>query len=212
MARGNSLWRTERIRDGEKGVFSRGVGMTKTTMSCWLTKEQKPLLPQILKLCHWLGILPSEFFSMSGIAFGQSQNTVSLPSRLHRIDRKCGLSEPRRQGIGQALRRIAENLGDFRSMADVAQGLGTTRGYLNYWFRSSCQTISARHKKHTISLAREKRATYQNEVRIATFRIYCSGIYPSRRKVQQAIKPLKLSLQRPELRAAPKKALKILQG
>jgi hypothetical protein len=197
---------------GEKGVFSRAMEMTKTTMSCWLTKGRKPLLPQFLKLCHRVGMLPSELFGMSKSAAKPALDTVCMPSRLHRIGTKFGLRETSNQAIAQALEQIVEDVSDCRSMAEVAQALGTTRGYLNYWHRASCRAISVRHKKHTLSLAREMRAIHQSEVRIATFRIYCSGIYPSRRKVYQAIKPLKLSLQRPELRAAHKKALKDLQG
>lgn len=202
----------EERAQGKKGIFSQAMGMTKTTMSCWITKRQRPLLPQFLQLCHKLGMMPSEFFRMPQSSIDNLQNEVSLPLRLHRINRKFGLQMPRKSAIGQELKRITDDLGDYRSMAEVAGALGTTRGYLNYWFRDSCLAISARYKKHLNLLARDKCKIHQSEVRLATFRIYSSGIYPSRRKVHQAIKPLKLSLQRPELRASHKKALKDLQG
>lgn len=139
-------------------------------------------------------------------------NDTVLPTRLHTIESKFHLRRPAKQDIGQALKRIAEDVDDVRSMTDIAKALNVPRGYLKYWFPESCLAISARHKKHTISLARKMRAIQQNEVRIATFRIFSAGVYPSGRKVRQAIRPLKLCLKRPELRAAQKKALKYLQG
>lgn len=198
--------------NGEKGAFSRAMGMTKTSVSCWITKRQKPLLPQFLNLCQRLGMMPSEFFRMPAGTAEPQRADVPMPRRLHRIEPKFGSRMPEKSAIGRVLERILADAGDCRPMSGVANALGTTRGYLNYWFRASCLAISARHKKHLNLLARKKRTIHQNEVRNATFRIYLSGIYPSKRKVHQAIRPLKLSLQMPELRAAHKKALKELQG
>jgi hypothetical protein len=197
--------------DGEKKRFSKLLGMTETTMSCWITKGQKPTFPQFLKLCHGLGIMPSELFGIPDSKSGTSA-TTRLPLKLHPIKPKIGRRGPNKSRISSALDVIVADTEDHRPLIEVAEHLEVTAQYLRYWFAEHSRRITSKRKKHLSSIARETCEFRKKEVRNATLRIFCHGDYPSKGKVAAAIKPLKIYLQSPELRAAYKNALKDIQG
>lgn len=202
----------DRHADGEKKRFSKLLGMTETTMSCWITKGKKPTFPQFLKLCHGLGVMPSGLFDLPDSKSGNGSAFPRLPMELRPIKPRIGRRGPGKSGIGTALNAIVTDAEDHRPLMEVAEHLGVTARYLRYWFAEHSRRITSKRKKHLSLLARETCEFRKKEVRNATLRIFCHGAYPSKGRVAAAIKPLKIYLQSPELRAAYKKALKDIQG
>ncbi len=202
----------DRHADGEKKRFSKLLGMTETTMSCWITKGKKPTFPQFLKLCHGLEVMPSELFNIPDSKSGDGGEAARLPLELRPIKSKVGRRGLDKSGIARALKKIVADDEDCRPLVEIAENLGVTSRYLRYWFAEPCHRITSKRKKYLTSLARETCEFRKKEVRNATLRIFCRGIYPSKGMVSAAIKPLKIYLQSPELRAAYKKALKDIQG
>jgi hypothetical protein len=202
----------DQYADGEKKRFSILLGMSDSTMSCWITKGKKPTFPQFLKLCHWLGVVPSQLFKLPG-----RNSTAKLPAarlrlRLGTIKPKVGLTREFEPEIETRLDAILLNSEDHRPLIAVAKHLGVTARYLRYWFNEHCYCITSKRKHHLTRVARATRESRKQEVRNTTLRIFCNGIYPSQGKVAAALKPLKIYLQSPALRAAHKKTLKELRG
>lgn len=202
----------DRHADGEKKRFSKLLGMTETTMSCWITKGKKPTFPQFLKLCHWLGVMPSGLFNIPDSKSGGGGATSRMPPDLHPIKPRAGRCGPNKSSIARALNAIVADAEDHRPLVEIAKYLGVTARYLRYWFADPCRRITSKRKKHLTSLARKTCEFRKQEIRNATLRIFCHGNYPSKGRVSAAIKPLRIYLQSPELRAAYKKALKEIQG
>lgn len=202
----------DRYAEGEKKRFSKLLGMTETTMSCWITKGKKPTFPQFLKLCHWLGVTPSGLFNIPDSKSGAASTNPHWPLKLRSIKPRGGCHGPEKSSIAKAMNVIADDVDDHRPLMEIAEHLGVTTRYLRYWFAEHSRRITSKRKKHLTSLARETCELRKKEVRNATLRIFCHGTYPSKGRVSAAIKPLKIYLQSPELRAAYKKALKEIQG
>ena len=186
--------------------------MTDSTMSCWITKGKKPTFPQFMKLCHGLGVMPSELFNIPDSKSGSGHVDIPMPLKLHPIKPRASHHGPDKSSILKTLNSIIADPEDHRPLMDVAEHLKVTARYLRYWFSDHCRRITSKRKKHISSLARETCEFRKKEVRNATLRIFCHGAYPSKGRVSKAIKPLKIYLQSPELRAAYKKALKDIQG
>jgi len=167
----------DRHADGEKKRFSRLLGMTETTMSCWITKGKKPTLPQFLRLCHWLGVMPSELFNIPDSKSGDGSTAPRLPLELCPVKPRVGRRGPDKSGIARALNAIVADAEDNRPLMEVAEHLGVTARYLRYWFADHCRRVTSKRKKNLSSLARETCEFRKNEVRNATLRIFCHGIY-----------------------------------
>lgn len=156
--------------------------------------------------------MPSELFAIPDSKSGSEVTAPRLPLELHPIKPRIGRRGPDKSRIVRALNSIVADAEDHRPLMDVAEHLGVTARYLRYWFAEHSRRITSKRKKHHRSLAREMCEFRKKEVRNATLRIFCHGAYPSKGRVAAAIKPLKIYLQSPELRAAYKKAMKDIQG
>ncbi len=197
--------------NGQKTRLAEMLGLTRTTIASWIIKKQKPLFPQLLYLCHQLGMMPSEFL-LSNLSL-QKVNTTHIPSaeKLHQISPKIGLLEPPKADIYLRLKAIGSDTSDCRSLAEIATDLSLTRTYLTYWFQAECDLISLRHKQSISQVATQSRKAHILSVRSITWHLYSKGIYPSNRRVAKEIAPLKLSFLKPHLRDVHRKTLRELK-
>lgn len=197
------------LANGQKTRLSEMLGLTRSTMAAWITKQQKPLFPQFLYMCHQLDILPSELLFSErgqGISIGNQVHAV----RLHHIAPKIGLQEPPKADVYLQLKDICNDASDCRSLVEITTNLALTRKYLIYWFPDECKLISLKHKQHKYQQAIERRREQLLLIRNVTWRLYVNGLYPSNRQVAKMIAPLKMSLLKPHLRATHRRALKQL--
>lgn len=202
----------DQYADGEKKRFSMLLGMSDSTMSCWITKGKKPTFPQFLKLCHWLGVMPSQLFKLPGSNAAAKQAATGSRLRLGSIKLKVGQYGEIKPQIERRLDAVISNDEDHRPLIEVARHLGVTARYLRYWFNEHSCSIVRKRKHHLTRVAKLSRERRMSEVRNTTLRIFCNGIYPSQGKVAAALKPLQIYMQSPVFRMAHQKALKELQG
>jgi len=196
--------------DGHKTRLSEMLGLTRSTMATWITKQRKPLFPQFLYLCHQLGLLPSQF--LFDDAALQNLGLTYKPSikKLHSISPKIGLQEPPKADIYLQLKSICNDANDCRPLTAITAALSLSKTYLSYWFPTECKLISLKHKQsiHRMTIQRHKEQILS--VRNITWLLHSKGIYPSNREVAKAIAPLKISLLKPYIRATHRQALKNL--
>jgi hypothetical protein len=196
--------------DGHKTRLSEMLGLTRSTMATWITKQRKPLFPQFLYLCHQLGLLPSQL--LFDDAALQNLGLAYKPSikKLHQISAKIGLQEPPKADIYLQLKSICNDANDCRPLTAITAALSLTKTYLSYWFPTECKLISLKHKQsiHRMTIKRHKDQIIS--VRNITWLLHSKGIYPSNREIAKAIAPLKMSLLKPHIRATHRQTLKNL--
>ncbi len=189
---------------GAKKVASQALGLTSTAFSTWLVKGQKPSLPQLLQLCRRLDQMPAELLGLRR-PDEEKPALVSMAGRL--VSQATRVSVARLADIHRRLQVIVGDSTDCRSMADVRREMGVSRGFLAYRFRELCRRQSAKHQGQrdaAVALRRrEERITVQEVVR----KIAQVGIYPARRRTNQALRAYKLHLIRPALLEAYRQAL-----
>jgi hypothetical protein len=198
------------LADGQKTQFSEMLGFTRSTMASWITKKQKPLFPQLLCLCHRLGMLPSELLLGDFIPDKAEIPYQPHTEKLHQISPRIGLQEPPKHEIWLKLSGICNDPKDCRPLTDITVELGLTRKYLIYWFKKECELISLKHKQWINKTASRKKKEQISHVRNMTWWLHDQGIYPSNRRVAKLISPSKLCFAKSHLRNTHRKTLKEL--
>lgn len=179
--------------EGEKRQLSRLLGLTETSMACWIVKGKKPLLPQLLDVCHKFGLFPAEM--LSGVKPAVIPFAINQP-KLYCIRGRLELDAPERERLHTKLTEIANDPSDHRSLTEVSSVLGARKNFLIYWFKNICATVTAKHRKE---MQRQVKVRWELEAQLvkdAVGRLCNDGIFPSRRKVEAAINPLSLYRQR----------------
>lgn len=207
-----AAWRRSCIRlvgrygKGAKKVASRALGLTPTAFNTWLVKGQKPSFPQLLQLCRRLGQMPVELLEV-----GQAANDhESLIQKADALDIPLAKRMPSEgiQTIRRRLEVIVADAKDFRSTAEICREFRVSRGFLAYRFRDLCRRQSEKHRQwRTAEVANRRRKEHQ-VVQAVVQKAAQEGIYPARRRIEQALRPFRLSLIRKDLRVAYRQALK----
>lgn len=187
----------EEHAEGDKKRFSGIMGLSPTTMSCWLAKGKKPQFPQFIQVCQRLGATPIELLSqenkLTGIEAPLARQKLLCIGKRQRISREEQLR------IGKKLGRIVMDLADVRTLSQIAVALGATRTFLKYHFPDLCAKAVEKRRLQVHETSRAGELSNKAIVRNAVLAIHIQGAYPSRRKVDRAIRPNKLSLARSEL-------------
>lgn len=179
--------------EGEKRKLSRMLGLTETTMSCWINKGKKPLLPQLLDICHQFGLFPVDM--MAGGRPSAIPCAASRP-KLYYILGRLEVDAPEREQLRMKLVEIANDPADNRSLTEVSSVLGARKNFLIYWFRDLCATVTTKHRKEKQRQVEVKWEIEAQRVRDEIAKLCNERIYPSRKKVEAAISPLSLHNQR----------------
>ena len=104
-----------------------------------------------------------------------------------------------RDRIQKQLDVILANPTDHRGLQDVAKQVGLTRHALKYWFRQHAREL-VRKKRAAENRYLAQRYQEQHEyLRGAMQRMVAQGIYPSKRRVNEALSVHRTSLMRPDL-------------
>jgi hypothetical protein len=190
------------MADGKKTRFSKMLHMSSSTMKTWVDRRQKPLFPQLLSLCRQLGVMPLELFQSKPVPEVVFENTTIYFRISPKVGKRVSIDVVR-----QRLHKILNNADDHRPLTEVAIELGVTRKYLLYWFRDIALKLSERHKKHLSEQSRSVRVSQIATVRNLTLGLYLKGEYPSNRIVARLLKPVKISLQEPQIRNVHRRAI-----
>lgn len=183
------------IADGKKTQFSRMLHMSSSTMKTWVDRRQKPLFPQFLSLCRQLDLMPVELFQGKQALEMRFESTANYLLISPKVGKSVSMDVVR-----QRIHEILNNIDDHRPLTEVAIELGVTRKYLLYWFRDIALTLSERHRKHLSDKSRSARESQLMTVRNLTLGLYVNGEYPSNRIVARLLRPVNISLQKPQIR------------
>ena len=186
----------ERWADGEKGKLSLRLGLTKTTMSCWVTKGQRASFPQLLQVCDTLTVTLPQLFDVTA----ELPEPYKAGARLLSVSARPRRRVTSRMEIEKKLKAHMNLLKDSKPVLSLAGELGVSRAYLNYWFPHLTRAISDKHQNQVRQQTYRRRAAEFEVVRRIAHSLVEQGSVPSRRSVEQQLRPLRLSLKRPDLR------------
>lgn len=180
--------------NGEKRSLSRMLGLTDSSMSCWIAKGKKPLFPQLLDMCQKFGLLPMEMFS--GVKPQAINCADTNHEKLFHIQGRIGMDEHEKKRLRAVLTRIANDPSEYRPISEISSSLGVSRSYLIYWFKELCAAITVRYR---VDMQRQVKLKWESEaqkVREAVAVLHTQGLYPSKEKVDAIISPLSLRRER----------------
>lgn len=193
-----------RVRaEGNRAAFCRTLGLHDRGLAGWLNKGERPSITHFLTLCRGLGIMPADIF-------GGTPSSVPR-SLLHpaKLKQRSSVQRPgsgRRKELQLHIQGYLET-GECLPVSAVATNLGVTARSLRYWFPEQCRQISLRYRKEAKARSEAHRAMQCLRVEKVVSQIRDSGQYPSRRRVNTALRKQGMSLAQPHLFEAYKKAL-----
>jgi hypothetical protein len=194
----------DRQTDGNQVRFCREVGLASRALKCWLLRDERPSFPQLLTVCHGLGVVPSQFLLNRLPTDG---GLCRLPKALLARAERPLLSPAERRRIGAKLGEVVADSADVASVATVARRLGLGKSVLSYWFPDRCRKILVKHRAARSARAGQRLREDRRKVAEAVHTMLLRGEYPGMRRVNLELQNLGASLGRPELMRAYKSHL-----
>lgn len=196
----------EDVSGGNRVRFCELVGLRRWAVKNWLTRNERPSLPQLVSLALGTGAsIPAMF---------QIESTCSVPCISNKPAttrdraRRTGMTEGERRVLASKLAEIANDPGRTNSAAEVARSLNLTTSSLRYWFPEAYATICFRHAEATKTAAKLRRERRYRVIGEVVRAIAARGEYPGRRKVNEALARHHLSLAQQDMKDAYRKALR----
>lgn len=180
----------EEHAESDKKRFSGMMGLSPTTMSCWLAKGKKPQFPQLIQVCQRLDVTPIALLSQEN-RFTTSEAPPACPKFLS-IEKRQRISREEQIHIRKKLTNIVMDPADAKTLSQIAAALGVTRTFLKYHFPELCAKAVEKRRLQVYETSRAGEENNKAIVRNAVLTLHEHGIYPSRRKVDRAIRPSKL--------------------
>lgn len=186
-----------RLTGGNRKELCEAIGLQPRAINGWMTKEERPSLAVLLRLCYGVGLYPAGVFlqgELDGLTYA---SPVKAPSG-ERQDRPM-LGYRQRERIERLLEVVLSQVDRLPSLREVAQEVGLSRHALKYWFRRQSEEIV---RKNRWNNDRALAIRYQEDHRFlitVVHRLQSDNVYPSRRRVNQELSRRHLSLMRPDL-------------
>lgn len=182
---------------GNRTAFCKRLGLLPWTVKNWLTRGERPSLPQIVAIGYGLGVRVSEMFLPRSEQ--PAQILQSLPAKIRERAARPQLDGAERLRLVRAITSAANDSADTRSLAELARTLGFTRSCLKYWFPDECAAIRRKHLRACRLIAAARRDTDHQRVANAVKAVAWRGEFPSTRKVSEILNRQGLMLLRPDL-------------
>jgi hypothetical protein len=195
----------ERHAGGNRAAFCRAMGVRPGIFKDWYRRSQRPSLPQLMVIAHGMRIGPAAMFLPHAAASVQLQRTKSATGRRSRASLE--VDGARRLALA-SLAAIAADPEDRRSLFQVAHDLHLTMSFLRYWCPVECSAIC---RKHSDAEGEElvRRRTAEHKIVAGVVReVIGRGQYPGRRKVNEILGRLHLSLAQPDMVQAYRMAVR----
>lgn len=200
----------EDVTGGNRVAFCERVGLRRWAIKNWLTRDQKPSLPQLVSLALGTGVSVPAMFQLDAAC--SSPPASPRPAVLRNRTKHPRLSEARRRALATTLAKIVSDHRNAGSAAEVARSIGLTASSLRYWFPEACAAICAKHVKARRDAVKRRREADYRVVGDVVREIARRGEYPGRRKVNEVLAGRHLSLAQPDMMEAYKTALQDLCG
>lgn len=194
----------ERRSNGNKAAFCREMGLSPWALKNWQTRGERPSLPQLMAVSYGMGTPPAAMFASCPGEPGQ----IRRVQRSHAPRSRTPLQPSNRRHLADTLSRIAADTADRRSLAQLSRDLKVSASWLRYWFPDECAVVCARRNNAKRQALAERRVgeyeVVANVVRDMTSR----AEYPARRKVNEALRGLHLSLAQQDMVEAYRAAVR----
>lgn len=168
---------------GNVSNFSKFLTIPKTTLRCWLSRENFPTLETLLLICFKLNknILDLLF---------ERKNTCG---RIFQIDNPLIVDKGKKSRKPLNLVDIDKQLKELLisepaiSMSSAANQIGHDKRVLYRNFPDQCKQISARYREFVVNKSNQRIETIKEEINNAFLFLTKEGVYPSRRKMEQTV-------------------------
>lgn len=190
----------ERFTQGNRKRLCEKIGLQIYALNGWVNKDERPSLAVLLRLCHGIGLMPTNIFLPGAIAHVPRTCPVFSASSLRQCRPLLGYRQ--RERIQNQLEVILADATDHRGLAAVAEQVGLSRHALKYWFPSQSRDVV---RKNRACESRRLELRYRDDhdfLQVAIQQMCAQGIYPSRRRVNEALNMRHITLMRPDIQHA----------
>lgn len=186
-----------RLTGGNRKELCEAIGLQPRAINGWMSKEERPSIALLLRLCYGIGLYPARVFLPDGVDGLTGAKPITAPTG-ERQERPM-LGYRQRERIQRQLEMVLSQVDRHPCLREVAQEVGLSRHALKYWFRRQSSEIV---RKNRWSNDRALAIRYQEDHRFLStvvHRLQSDNVYPSRRKVNRELSGRQLSLMRPDL-------------
>jgi len=189
-----------RLTGGNRKELCEAIGLQPRAINGWMSKEERPSIALLLRLCYGIGLYPASVFLLDRIDGPTGTKPIKAPSG-ERQERPM-LGYRQRERIEKHLEMVLSQTDRHPSLREVAQEVGLSRHALKYWFKRQSSEIV---RKNRWENNRRQEIRYQEDHRFLSavvHRLQSDNVYPSRRRVNRALSRRNLSLMRPDMSQA----------
>ncbi len=182
---------------GNRKRLCEDIGLQIYALNGWLNKNERPSLSVLLRLCHGIGLMPANIFMPDAV--DHVTRTGAVFSAVSPRQCRPLLGYRQRERIERQLEVILADATDHRGLASVAEQVGLSRHSLKYWFPIQSRDVV---QKNRTSEVRRLELRYREDhdfLQSVVQNMCAKGIYPSRRRVNDALSTRKLTLMRPDI-------------
>lgn len=195
----------DRLTCGNRAEFCRVIGFQEHALNGWLTKAERPSMPQFLELCYRSGTEPADIAGCLG-ACAESVTIRTDQARLRRRAGRHRLSVLQRQKIRPRLANFLSDA-DCPSLSGIAKKIRVSVSCLRYWFPELCRELSVRHRAAVKATSLAHQARQIMRVGEVIRQLRSEGVYPSRRRLNGILRKEGMSLAQAHLLNAYRDAL-----
>jgi transcriptional regulator with XRE-family HTH domain len=186
-----------RLTGGNRKELCEAIGLQPRAINGWMSKEERPSLALLLRLCYGVGLYPARVFLPDGLDGLTCARPIKVPSGKRQERPMLGYRQ--RERIERQLEMVLSQTDRHPSLREVAQEVGLSRHALKYWFRRQSSEIV---RKNRWSNDRALAIRYQEDhwfLSTIVHGLQSDNVYPSRRRVNRELSGRHLSLMRPDL-------------
>lgn len=185
----------ERWTEGEKKKLSLMLGLNDKAIGGWANKQQKPAFPQLLQIADKLGMTLHQLFTQPL----PEQASSSVPP-VQTKTKPRPAAQLSKASLESRLRQQLDAPNTAEPVSRILKRIGVTRSYANYWFPELLAQLTHKHQQSQQRTTAERRIEDMERIGKVFRNIADGGGYPSIRRMSQALRPYRLSLQRGPLR------------
>ncbi|UTH75195.1 TniQ family protein [Chromobacterium sp. IIBBL 290-4] len=185
----------ERWTEGEKKKLSLTLGLGDRAIGGWANKQQKPAFPQLLQIADTLGMTLYQLFTQP-----LPDQAPSSASPVPAKDKPRPAAQLSKASLESRLRQQLDAPNTAEPVSRILKRIGVTRSYAKYWFPELLAQLAYKHQQSQQQATAERQIEDVERVGRVFRNIVAGGDYPSIRRMSQALRPYRLSLQRGPLR------------
>jgi hypothetical protein len=192
MKRVSSL--VARHAEGNRAAFCRAIGLKSQALKNWFARNERPSLPQFLRVCYAAGRLPNAL--LAGVDGVQALRRI--PADFSPPRAACpALTTTKLANLRTALAAARR---ERQTVSSVCRSKSMRRSALKYWLPEEYAATSAAAKDNPREIVEANVARRVDAIRKAFKDLAAGGIYPSRHRIEEMLRRVGISLLDPTAR------------